>query len=177
MSPHLYYRRSVLFFAMTASLLLSGCGGDRGGDPASPTATRGRIGSFEFVFSIPKTRFKPGEGVPITLTITNTGPDRIVSLGGGLGGMVGNRMNALFERDGVAVWRKVGTGFGDFSDNNWSAGQKREFSYTWPQTNESGNQAEPGMYRITPFVPNRLDFGVQTPENQIVAPPLEIIIE
>jgi hypothetical protein len=160
------------------SLLLSGCGGG-GGDEGSapPTVTRGRIGSFDFVFSTTKTRFAPGEGVPITLTVINTGPERIVATGGGAGGMVGNRMNALFEGNGVTVWRKVGTGFGDFADNNWSAGQKREFSYTWPQTNETGNQVEPGMYRITPLVPNRLDFGVQTPETQVVAPPLEIVIE
>lgn len=105
-----------------------------------------KMDSLELSLEIPKTQFKQGEKVPITLSIKNVG-----NTSAGLFFTSGQKFDLFVKKsDGQEVWRwSRGKAFTmALEEITLKPGEQQVFPLEWAQVDLQGKQVPPGNYTL-----------------------------
>lgn len=137
---------------LSVLLLLAGCGG--GGSSMGSSRT---FGTLEFVLTIPKTTFAPGETVPMTFTVRNSGSRAVITK------HIGCEPAFLVYHDGQALKGTPFCGIDEFFEVTFSPGETKTYHLNWDQrSGDQELQSPAGQYSITAW----LD-AIAVDENQL----------
>lgn len=149
--------------------------GRGGGDPVTVTS---RYQDLEFTLTLPKTRFAPGEAVPITATVRNTGMQEVHTT------VIGPIFRGSAWNGDTPIWSYVVGGVGGSTRLILAPGQSETRSMVWNQRGNAtnglysgeGDYVRPGQYTLRAVFAAYTINGVEVPREERSLPPVEITI-
>lgn len=175
-------RSLALVLLLMALALLTACGGSDNSTPVKTgpvTSVSRTFQTLAFSLETPKSVYKVGEAVPLTLTVQNTGTQAVTVT-------YGDTVNSAFavQQNGADVYVSNLGGIEAINTISIDPGASKQFTFSWAQTNnvDPNNvmQVASGQYSLIGWLPaggvNGTSVSVEQSRAELASNPLIITI-